>query len=676
MAEYGKRAGFVAPATSSNFEAAGSISRITANRLKDKAVKEAEERAEQRNMLASARKAVENAVGMADLDMSKINTSLHGMVSKMIDNYGEKVVDLSADLEDNYSYEKQMELNKLRIKFASDIGIVTGIGAQMKNISDNASTYDPMLSSDVINGNSSFVTSIPDLAKNFDPETMTSGGKRIDALYGEMVDVSKLVPNVDMQKAYERVQESLLGDGVKKTVKNNGLEQVFTERSFDPERTVSSLKQVMTPTEIKKQKLMILDSYEADPEGFEYVTGEGDDAYVTDENLAEYLNDFVLKPQSRVLNSEKPITQTASGGTETAAARARRLKEEKQTGRMIEIVEEAFSPGGLKIMNDSEISVDGAKAQLIGGGVGYNPDTGEVDIQLDYSMTDSKKNQYQFTKLFQADKYGLQQLSNTLFGGEFDYLLEKGDADIPKPPVTFEARSESIANRFETRSQVLASKLAGTTIEGNTASGRQLASDYIRSEMGGPVGVNKVASEFIDSFLGVDRGAFENYGFGRPSVANVSRENQPEVAMLASKYTSMARQLKSEGLSNKDVARELVAVANQNPTADNFPFEFDRVKRYISSNEEWLDEKVGTIVSSNLMKAGLADEDIISYFDGITESDMAASVLAADIAVSTDAEFDAKEAKNTAETLFKQLAKQDGVDVEEMKRRYLEELKQ
>lgn len=666
MAQQGTYAGITMPQVSGAFEGEGALSRIASREFQERARIRAEEREVQRRMQMEAMKAVENAVQAGNIDMSAINTSVHGLVSKSLDNYAEKLVTITEDMQDDYSYQKQMELANLRMKFASDIGQLTGIGAKIKTISQGE--YDPLLSAEPINGNFKFIQSIPSFLDDFDPDTMSVKGKKISSIYDEMVDVSKLKPVVNSFDSLTKYTKFVL-DKPKTIIQTEGnIERTIEEYSYTEEKARAALFDgALSADEIMKEKQKILRAYNDDPEDNQYITIDDGKPYVSDNNLYEYVRDTFLEPNKKRLVKERQVTEKELTWAQQNALQ----KEIQDKNRKIKAIEEAITAQGAVIERGSSINIQGAKGEIREAKLGYNPFLGKVSINVDYSLADRFDNTYNYTESYDPDERGLQRLGNDMYDGKFDYLSAKEDSPIPKPKINFDQRRRSIEERLSSQAASITDRLKARDMTGDTRPGIVRAYDYITGTTG--AAENDGLESFLLSYLGIDKGPIKKYKIKERPTLVLEKGRERFAAKALANIMAVGQQMKAAGENDKAIVKTLTDLTKGYDPYKNqpFEFEFDRVRRYIAGKQE---SERGTLMTSanELLLSGMNDDEVITELkDGPMKLQDKALLEAAKLFEADGVSFD--EAKKIAEENFRQIAETQNMDVSDVMKQFLDQ---
>jgi hypothetical protein len=404
---------------------------------------------------------MELAVEAGNIDMSQVSTTVQGLVGKVLDNYGEKLTNAMEDLESGYSFQKQMEVAKIRTKFQSDIGTLVGLGNNLKTVAE-VGKYDNMLSVEPINGNTQFTLELPKMLDSFDPENLSVGGVKITDLYKSKVDMSKLYAPVDSQKDVMEFVDQTLEEGVTELVINGNKVKTYKESSYKPQEAKANFIQKFDGTQsFKKEALKLARIYNdlEGPEKEEFAikymkdSQEGEPTVSVD-GLWRYVEDNYLEPAKRKLVAVKPSDPDAG-----AIARSQKAKEELlDSNRKIEMLHEATSTNGIVGLKNHPITVDGKKGTILEGRKSYNPITGKSDIEVTYSLSDSPGNVGTYTKRYEDSETGMQALSWNVYG-QFDYIDEKDKlgvkigSNITKPVtgITFQERNAGVEKLLNDR---------------------------------------------------------------------------------------------------------------------------------------------------------------------------------------------------------------------------------
>lgn len=623
MAQKGTYIGYGAtpPLPSGQFSGADAFARMAAKKAQIKA----EERAEQRQIRAEARRAMELAVEAGNIDYSKIDSSVHTIIGKIADNYSEKLVDLSEELDQNYSFAKQLEVTKLRGEFNSKIAQISGLGSQMRTIADGAreNKYDSLLSTKAVNGNTSFMLQIPDMVEKFDPETMSVGGVSITEMYRQQVDLSSLVAPVDSDGAVAEFVTSTLKEGAE-IIDIEGQQKItYKENSYNPRDAKRRFaEKFQGSNEFKKLSYGIYQIYDSleDEAQQEFAdkylekTEEGD--YVVSVDKAfRYVEDNYLVPELRKLTKKEEMKVDQAAVNRGIAA-----QEALTTNlRKIQLLHEAGTPGGGEQgLNGAAINIEGLEPGTIKEyHLRYNPLTGQDDIAVLAEVGD-KNNVREIIQRFDNNDAGRQALGKAVFKNDFDYQFARQQAEEKSgqaltPPAarrTLDQRREDIKFVLDNQTVLFEGLLSQRATDEDDRTPEERVYEYINQsfpEAGAP---NRALVNFMASYLNVgDKAAGAGIKAKIPQL-KVSEDGLTLAAEKVAKMTAMARSMKADGAGDKEIVNQLVKMAEE-PT---LYYEHDRVKRKI--NGMAIDEREDARrLASQLIANGANDDEIIKAID-------------------------------------------------------------
>jgi hypothetical protein len=545
------------------------------------AQKRAEERAEQRKLAGEMRQAVSNAVEAGNVDLSTINTSVHSVVGKMMDSYGEKLTDAMESMGEEYSFEKQMEVNKLRTNFQSNIGSVMGLGEKIKSI--QTGKWDPVMSLEPLNANTRFLLDLPSMLDKFDPDTMTVDGVPLVELHSQKVDMSKLIEPLDTNSVFIDMQKRLQDTPERTTRQQGGFDITYDEFSYDPGKVRSIFRDNFSGTdEDKKQRAILLREYEdmspEERDNFPYVSLDGDgQPFVSETNVLDFFQDNYLPERvevGRKQREEKPVTAPRTSGMNP---------EELQQG--LGYIDQAFTAQGMQNLVGMELQIGASKASLESGQVEYDWMTGQPKTQVWYKFK-SGAGMMHGVEAFDINNVGRQKLGNFVYGGDLDYIKVAGEIGHTPDyrPLDFSGRKASIEKQAKNltdnvmtayrEAKELGEKTHTSTIGGITETLAQF-------------GVyNAVISEYVTEDLSKKKGFFVASAF-----ENDAYEQKLAVERIV--YGAMASQaMLEEGLSKAEIKPRLDKLLteygeNYLETAkgiNDFGFKFDGLERRIQAN--------------------------------------------------------------------------------------------
>jgi len=560
---------------SSQFEGEAAFSRMAAVT----AQKRAEERAEQRVLASEMRTAIRNAVEAGNIDLAAINSSVHSVVGKILDNYGEKLTDAMESIEEEYSFEKQMEIDKLRINFQSNIGAIVGLGEKIKTI--QTGNWDPVMSLEPLNANTQFLLDLPSMLDKFDPETMSVDGVPLVELHSQRVDMSKLIEPLDVNAVFVSMQERLQENPYRTTRQSGDYDITYDEFEYPPAKVRAVFRDNFSGTvEDKKQRVILLKEYEdmskEEQANFPYITIDSDgNPYVSEANVFDYFQDHYLPERvevSRKQREEKSIP-TPPG----------KSPEELQQG--LWYIDQAFTAQGMENLVGMELKVGASKASLESGKIEYDWMTGEPKSQVWYKFKSGAGMMYG-VETFDVNNVGRQKLGNFIYGGDLDYIKVAGElGHIPDyKPLDFAGRQESIQRQ--------AQNIVDNAMVAYRAA-KQLDEKTHTATIGGITEVlaqfgiyNGTVSEYIAEDLTKKKGFFISSVFEDDAYGQQLAVERMVLAAMASQA------MLNDGMTKDEIKPVLDKLLTDygkdyfttNKTIKDFGFNFDGLERKINQN--------------------------------------------------------------------------------------------
>ncbi len=614
-------------APSPQFEGADAFARM-AGRL---AAERAEERAEQRQLAAEMRQSIANAVEAGNVDYSQINSSVHSIVGKVIDHYGNQIVDAMQDLESGYSFEKQMELNRKRVEFQSNIGKIVGLGDQIKNVSDPK--WDPILSAPAINGNWQFITSLPEMLESFDPATMQVGGKDIVSIYNDLVDSTQLIEHVDANLVLAKMQSILQQNPEQVSRFSGGREISFNRFTYDPQEVSTLFNDMFEGTnEQKKLKMIIASEYaslsEEEQENYPYITYSDEGAYVSSLNTLDYFKDKYLPDEVKVGDKEQKPTTPSSAETKT------RLENEIKEVRL-KRVDDAFTGDGSLIVGQP-ITLGDRKGEVMSARASVNPITGESGAWIDYRYKASDGMYLNGVEFYSNDLAGRQKLANNLFSGDLDYEM---DSYVLGHMMTVENLPlGGRAVEIESFVNSMVDSLDDAYRIGKAEGGSDKAMELIKETLGAYGVLAPEYDNLLDVLsarkpgrLGGTKIRLGGKNVFHPKEIGKSEENRRKSLEAIARGAVMAE---SEGVKNVE---KTINNFLKEGSVDPFNFEIDNIQRHINNrykegNREIARKLVDEFLS-DMSKAGrlVKDDETIAFLNSNLTSEEALRKMAVNL---------------------------------------------
>ena len=497
-----------------------------------------------------------------------------------------------------------------------------------------------------INQLTQFVKDIPNIADQFDAETLNVGGKRIDQLFRERVDSSGFVESIDEQSVIDAFSKEVWDTGSTKEYVTvvGGTQREVKENLYNPTAAREKFESLFSGTdELAKLRRTLLIQHEsiedeALREDFEdnyMAIGEDDEAYVTDDGVFNYIMDTEIEP-NRYEISTKPY----EGDRLTAKQRQDRRDEMLDDRNILRNLNEArtLEMTGLK---GHDINVDGLQGNIIDGKISYNPFTGQRATVVNFSVEEDGS-VYYFNRFYEDGIEGLQELGHHVYGDKVDYrsLRERLEGQTgesfapPIAPITFDDRQDGIdraidnyrysfeqvlnARNTEEDMRVAAERAWSIATETHPEIGT--TNKPLAHFMADYLGANKARGMFGIDGLGVGDAAAKGYGLNNAYGISFDQEldlengdmNKQAVAEKLGKITAMARALKADGVADEEIAKRLVQAAKEYDKQGDISFEYDRVKRNIGGDVQ----KMNT--AQELLKAGFNDNEILGAIEGKT----------------------------------------------------------
>lgn len=620
--------------SSGQFEGSDAFARMAAS----KASQKEKSKAYQRKALQEGRKAVQNAIDAGKVDLSQFDQSVYSVVSKMLDNYGDKVVDAYERLEDGYSYQDELAITKMASDFRTNISSLLGISNSIKSI--QKMNLDPILSLEAINGLSDFTKGVPGMAEKFDPETMSVGGKNIVEMYNEMVPKDKLVPFTDTSKAFSEFAEVALTKPRKDTNIVGDEEITYSIRDYKEgeEGARSAFVTYFSPEsrEFKKESMRLLQMHEGlegnQKKQFEamYMEKTADGDYiVTPDSLFNYVRDNRLENMMRVESERKDIEPDSL----TATQRDKKNKALMTNLRKIEVLHQAATSDGMTGWIDEPIMVDGVKGTIKKAELRFNPVTKKRQIAVTYSIGDDKRVASNVA-WFDNNEAGIQALGNSIFD-DFDYVQAKREAsvnvdvnlDVPNEVRDFPQRQEDIDLIIKNGRDAIADKLKMASQAGDLREGTErVYADYIAQSFEESGEKNEGLMRFMASYLDLDDDFVqgmklpEKYDLGNNKMVRKTGgvfgffQKEEEIDLVKAsekiaKFSTIARRMKNDGATEDEIMKELVSMAKKDTD-----IEMDPIKREIidltGNNTNKRSEYLS--YASKLLRQGLDDDEVIT----------------------------------------------------------------
>ena len=590
----------------------------------------AQEKAYQRQMMAEGRKALRNAVEAGNIDVSKFNSAVHGLLGKVLDAYGDRLVDASEALKDGYSLRDEMAIAKIRADFQSNVSTLLGLGNTIKSI--QSMNLDPVLSLKAINGISEFIQRVPEFADKMDPHTLQLGGKHISQIFDELVPKTDLIEYVDTSKAFNEYGELVLSEPTKESKLNGNMKVTYELRDYDPDdaRGVFLTNFPSKSNVFKKEAFHILSVHEG-LEGEEKAQFEAKyleknaegDFRVTPEKMFEYVKDYYLEPKRRRKIAEEEQRDSDSGLSAYQSLKAQ--EEVENNARKIEKLHEFATITDMNGLKDEEIEVDGAKGTIKEGGLKYNPLTGTTDIAVSYTLsTDQGTSIGRYVSRFSYDEKGIQALGNSVYK-DFDYIFAKRQLkgkvsdsilEVPKTVLTFDNRRSDIDWLMKNQATVINDRLTRAAGLGDLREGKERVYEYIIQPFEEAGEENRALINFMATYLDIDKAVADGAGIDtrkyKLKKLDLDEGDSVSHSQRLSRMVLVARSMKARGKSEDEITRKLVAMAK-----GDTDYEFDRVLAYI-------DEKAGKSAemrakyrakAESLLKERLTDDEIIERLD-------------------------------------------------------------
>ncbi len=623
------------PVQSGQFAGAGAFARMAQVNNQ----KRAEERAEQRQLKQEYKTALNNAVEAGNLDFGEINKSMHGIVGKVLNNYGDKMASMMEGINEDYSFERQMEIARLKQDFQGKVGTLMGISNAIETYSSGE--WDNVMSVQSKNQLMSFLKDLPSINENFDGETLAVGGKRIDQLFRERVDASGFIEEIDAESVIGKWGKSVKETGTTKEITQviGGKEVVVEEQTYNTTAAREKFTRVFNNTqELAKLKRSLLIEHqgienEAVREDFEanYMTiGDDGEAYVTEDGVFNYLIDTEIEP-SRYTISEKPYDVNQM----TAKQRQDAFDEMMSDQNILRNLNEART-NKMTGLEGHDINVDGLKGKIVDGGISYNPFTGEPATSVKYVVDDEGSLSY-FHRFYDNDLVGLQELGHHVYDDKIDYraLKEKVERETgqsfnpPVQPITFEDREKGINNVIDHYRHSFEIVMNTRMVEEDLRNAAERAWGLATETHPETGTVNKPLINFMADYLGANKakGLFgtslgagkamaEGYGLTNYGIkldqqldlTDGDLNKQAEAEKLG-KIVTLARSLKADGVDDKEVAKRLVQAAKEYEETGDINFEYDRVKRKIGNDVEKIN------AAKSMLQGGLNDAEIMEFID-------------------------------------------------------------
>lgn len=604
------------------------------------AQKRAEERQEQRRLRDAGRKAIANAVQAGNIDVTKINSSVHSMVSKVLDNYGDKVAQKTEEMEDDYSFSKQMELSQLQSEFQSKIGQLSGLGSTIQQYSKGIEEgeFDNILSAESANGLFEFVSNIPQYADNFDPENLAVNGKKITDFFNEKVNPSGFVARVNEVEKRNEFLDDILIEGGTETQHEGGREVKRTRKKYDPKNAKAQFyNKYKGSREAMKERVTILQEFEglegneAEEFAARYLNIDDDgDVSVSLEGLYNYFDDNYIQPRLETVDS-KPLPED-----QPTQADRKAQKEALGLFNKVKYMHDTITPGTSEGLGGMEIAVAGEEGPIKRTEPIYNPVTGEHQVAVTYTVDSDDGKVEDRVVRFPANRAGMQQLGQAVFGMDYfttvQQLQQEGyeNLDAPQPQMNLQQRNSAIANFTKHIGNELSNRLSAIDQEVDAQDAKLRAFEFVKQNFD-EVGEIKPLQYFANDFLNFEKGSAPA-GVGsfksqyNQELAKIDKDEHDPLAVgeELGEYVSMAQSLKAEGKSDDDIAKTLY-YANQvkngkspkgrefKAIADMFEgdkFVYDRVQRYVKNHPGTEDE------ANSLVLSGLSDDEVISALKG------------------------------------------------------------
>jgi hypothetical protein len=379
----------------SAFAGEGQLSRIAA----DNARKKAEERAEQRSIAANARLALQNAANAGNIDFTKIDDSVKGIVGKVLDNYKEKLVDANEMLRQSATHENHMKVMALQNEFTSTISRFKAMGGTVRTLSDNYSQnkYDNIVGVEPMNNMMAFINDLPNMSEKFDPTTNTVDGVSIFDKFKTDVDVSKLVGTIDDEKEIEDYVGMVLevGQPVETIDKANRQKVTTVTSTYNDGAARSTYKTRFKDRDAQKKisaKLLLeresLEGKELEDFDLKYISKDSSGSpYVSLDNSYDYVRDNYMDKRLVKQTAEawepKPMSYS-----ENESLRRQQEKEELAMDRL-SIVHELNTTGGTTRLLGGKIYVNNTEAEVKSIKPMPNPFTGKMHPTALYIMKTS-----------------------------------------------------------------------------------------------------------------------------------------------------------------------------------------------------------------------------------------------------------------------------------------------
>ena len=552
--------------------------------------KRAEEREEQRKIRQQARDTIEGAIDASNLDLSKIESSVHLGVGKVLDDYAEKLTAKTEALKTDYSFTKQMELKKFQTEFQSKINTFTAIGEKMKYVSGKE--WDNALSSGAVMGNAKFIANLPDYMEKMDPETLEVDGVHISKVYDNLVDISTLIDPVDSEGILSDVAAPLKEDAEKVSYYDDSDKVSYNQYTYNSAQVKQAFANGVRDTNAyKKIVATLLTNYQiGDNEDLlKYVTVEGDDVTVSDANVFNYFKDMFL-PEKVALSKEELEEKE-----ETSTERNNRLKAldaEEELKKRIEDVEHPFQNTKGTLPRGSQIKIGGSNFSVKETELGYDPVSGQQVMNVLYEKTDGATGTNIGVRQFSMGLDGMQEYGSQLFS-DFDFArtIVKQEHNPSYKVLSPDERAVGLSNIAKVRSSNVMyaySEVAGVVPQNHEEGIERMKAQLTEYGLSSPVMDNILNTNIKTRRLGRS-GFLSKEGFATIE----DQESKSTAITLGAMY---AKSLLEDGVGADEVKEKTIAkikkfIEEGGTSVDDFGYNFDTVSRAIESEAKGSSDK-------------------------------------------------------------------------------------